>query len=113
MRRVNKKDFHWKKTDLLVKFLTPSGKIMSKYQSRLPTSTHRIVRRHIKNAKSMGLFPYVGMIKPVDKMPLTSGFEDLEEFSRKLVDPLTGKLYKNDEVDHPHNVSQKERFERH
>lgn len=110
MRKVNKKDFHWKKTDLLVQFLTPAGKIMSKYQSRLPTSTHRVMARHIKNAKSMGMFPYIGMIKAVDKMPLTSGFEDLEEYSRKLVDPLTGKIYKKNEVDHPH--SQKERFER-
>lgn len=57
----------------------------------------------------MGLFPYVGMMKPTDKLSLKSSFEDLEEFSKKHVDPLTGMIYAKDVVKAEKN--QKERFE--
>lgn len=41
----------------------------------------------------MGVIPYVGMISPTDKISLTSFYEDLEEFNKKSIDPLTGKMF--------------------
>lgn len=41
----------------------------------------------------MGLIPYVGVIKPTDKIPLRSFQEDLEDFNKKSIDPITGKMF--------------------
>lgn len=41
----------------------------------------------------MGLIPYVGQIRPTDKISLRTYEEDLEEFNKKSIDPVTGKLY--------------------
>jgi len=38
------------------------------------------------------------MIKPTDKMPLLSNFEDLEEFNKKHVNPITGTIYRRKEA---------------
>jgi len=47
----------------------------------------------VKHAKALNLFPYKGLIKPTDRMPLLSNFEDLEEFNKKHVNPVTGTIY--------------------
>jgi len=41
----------------------------------------------------MGIIPYVGLVKPTDKIPLGSYIEDIEEMHRKTVDPVTGRLF--------------------
>ena len=38
MRRISKKDIDWRDTALLSKFLNDTGKILNKYQTRLPTN---------------------------------------------------------------------------
>mmetsp|Transcript_14739 Transcript_14739/g.10636 ORF Transcript_14739/g.10636 Transcript_14739/m.10636 type:complete len:123 (+) Transcript_14739:902-1270(+) len=41
----------------------------------------------------MGLIPHVGLIKPTDKISLGTYIEDLEEMHKKLVDPMTGRIF--------------------
>lgn len=41
----------------------------------------------------MGVIPYVGLVKPTDKIPVGSYIEDIEEMHRKTVDPVTGRLF--------------------
>eukprot|EP00343_Euplotes_focardii_P001580 CAMPEP_0205802586 /NCGR_PEP_ID=MMETSP0205-20121125/4980_1 /ASSEMBLY_ACC=CAM_ASM_000278 /TAXON_ID=36767 /ORGANISM="Euplotes focardii, Strain TN1" /LENGTH=147 /DNA_ID=CAMNT_0053069293 /DNA_START=63 /DNA_END=503 /DNA_ORIENTATION=- len=41
----------------------------------------------------MGLIPTGGLIKPTDKISLRSFYEDLEDFNKKTIDPITGKMF--------------------
>jgi hypothetical protein len=54
---------------------------------------HRRIAKTIKRARHMGLFPFVGLVKPTDKIPLGSFMEDMEEMHKKTIDPLTGRLF--------------------
>lgn len=38
MRRLRKSDLNWRDTNLLCKFMNDTGKILNKYQTRLPTN---------------------------------------------------------------------------
>ena len=78
---------------LLSKFLTSAGKLKNKYQSRLPTNTQRKVAKCVKHARNMGLFPFIGVLKPTDQLPLKGFHRDLEEMNRKAIDPFTGRLF--------------------
>ena len=72
MRSIKKKDLDWKNTAFMVKFLNPAGKIYNRYQSRLPTPVQRKVAKTVKKMRDLSLLPYVGLIKPTDKIPLGS-----------------------------------------
>lgn len=39
------------------------------------------------------LLPFVGVIKPTDKISLGSYIEDIEEMHKKTIDPVTGRLF--------------------
>ena len=43
--------------------------------------------------RHLGLLPFVGLIKPTDKIPIGSFIEDVEEMHKKTIDPVTGRLY--------------------
>jgi DNA-directed RNA polymerase subunit H (RpoH/RPB5) len=43
--------------------------------------------------RSQFILPYVGVIKPTDKIPLGSYMEEIEEQHRKSIDPVTGRLF--------------------
>lgn len=73
--------------------MNDTGKILNKYQSRLPTATHRKVAKTIKRVRDMEIFAHVGLLKPTDKIPVGSFIEDLEEMHRKTIDPVTGRLF--------------------
>lgn len=73
--------------------MTPTGKIVNRFQSRLKNKVHWSLSRVIKHSKNLNLFPYKAMIAPTDKIPLASNMEDLEELHRKHIDPLTGTIY--------------------
>ena len=49
----------YKDTDVLKKFLTPHGQIMSRKKSGLTTYQQRLVSQAIKMARFMALLPYV------------------------------------------------------
>jgi ribosomal protein S18 len=93
MRKVNKEDVNWRDTAFLTKFMNDTGKILNKYQTRLPSATHRKVARTIKRLRDLELVAHVGMVKPTDKIPVGSFIEDLEEMHRKTIDPVTGRLF--------------------
>lgn len=93
MRSVDKKDLDWKNTPLITKFLNESGKLYNRYQTRLPTSTHRKVAHVVKKMRHLSLLPWVGVVKPTDKIPVGSYIEDIEEMHRKTIDPVTGRLF--------------------
>lgn len=43
--------------------------------------------------RHLGLLPWVGIIKPTDKIPIGSYIEDIEEMHRKTIDPVTGRMF--------------------
>lgn len=43
--------------------------------------------------RSQFILPYVGVIKPTDKIPLGSYMEEIEEQHKKSIDPVTGRLF--------------------
>ena len=93
MRRIRKDDINWKDTAFLSKFMNETGKMLNKYQSRLPTAVHRKVSKTIKHVRDMELFAHVGLLKPTDKIPVGSFVEDLEEMHKKTIDPVTGRMF--------------------
>ncbi len=92
-RNLKRKDFDYRNTALLSKFLNEAGKLYNRYQSRLMTPVQRKVARTIKRARHMGLLPTVGIVKPTDKISLGTFMEDIEEMHKKQVDPLTGRMF--------------------
>jgi small subunit ribosomal protein S18 len=50
----------YKEVDLLRKFLTPSGKMVSRKRAGTDAMEQREVRRAVKRARFMALLPYVG-----------------------------------------------------
>lgn len=93
MRSVDKKDIDWRNGTLLTKFLNGTGKLYNRYQSRLPTNVHRKVAKTVKKMRNLGLLPYVGLLKPTDKIPIGSYIEEVEEMHKKTIDPVTGRLF--------------------
>lgn len=39
------------------------------------------------------IIPFVGLIKPTDKIPLGGYLEDVEEMHKKTIDPVTGRMF--------------------
>lgn len=93
MRKINKTDITWRDTAFLSKFMNETGKIMNKYQTRLPTAVHRKVAKTIKRVRDLEIFSHVGLLKPTDKIPVGSFIEDLEEMHKKTIDPVTGRMF--------------------
>lgn len=93
MRSVQKDELDWKNTPLMTKFINDSGKLYNRYQSRLETPVHRRVAEVIKKMRHLGILPWVGIVKPTDKIPIGSYIEDIEEMHRKTIDPVTGRLF--------------------
>ena len=90
---MGKQDIDWKNTALLARFMNDTGKILNRYQSRLPSSVHRKVAKTIKKVRDLNVFSHVGLIKPSDKIPVGSFIEDLEEMHKKTIDPVTGRMF--------------------
>ena len=70
MRSVKKDDFEWRNTAFISKFLNDHGKLYNRYQTRLETSVQRRLAKTVKKSRALGLLPYVGFIKPTDKISL-------------------------------------------
>jgi hypothetical protein len=47
----------------------------------------------VKKMRHLGILPWVGIVKPTDKVPIGSYIEDIEEMHRKTIDPVTGRLF--------------------
>ncbi len=92
IKNIKKSDVSWRNLPLLTKFLTPMGKIPNKYQTRLPTPIHRKFARAVKQARHMGFLPFVEQLKPYDKIPLTSTFNDFVDDISKVVDKKSGTI---------------------
>lgn len=67
-RNIKKSDIHWKDQELVVRFLNNSGKILNRYQSRLPNRVQRKLKRVVRRLRCLSLLPIVGVIKPTDKI---------------------------------------------
>lgn len=93
MRRITKDEIDWRNAPLMVKFLNAQGKLYNRWQSRLETVVHRRVARTIKKMRHLGLIPFVGYIKPTDKIAIGSYIEEVEEMHKKTIDPITGRLF--------------------
>ena len=93
MRTISKKDIDWRNTPMMTKFLNDTGKLYNRYQSRLPTSTHRKVAKTVKKMRHLGILPSVGLITPTDKIPIGSYIQDIEELHKKTIDPVTGRMF--------------------
>lgn len=104
IRTVRKKDVTWKNLPFLVKFLNEAGKLMNRYQTRLPTNVHRRLAKSVKHARHMGLLPYVDYIRGFDKIPLTSTYNDFVDDISSVIDKKTGT------IKHIHQPSLEDKF---
>lgn len=93
MRNISRDDINWKNTPLMTKFLNDTGKLYNRYQTRLPTNTQRKVAKTMKKMRDLGILPYVGLVKPTDKIPIGGFIEDVEEMHKKTIDPITGRMF--------------------
>lgn len=93
MRRITKDEIDWRNAPLMIKFLNPQGKLYNRWQSRLETVVHRRVAHTIKKMRHLGLIPFVGYIKPTDKIPIGGYIEEVEEMHKKTIDPVTGRMF--------------------
>lgn len=92
IKTISKTDIHWRNLPLLTRFLNPAGKLMNRYQTRLPTAIHRKLSKTVKHARNMGLLPSTDLIKPHDKLPFTSLYTDFVDDTSKVVDKNTGYI---------------------
>ena len=92
IKTIKKKDIHWKNVPLLIRFISDAGKLMNRYQTRLPTNVHRKLAKTVKHARNLGLLPHVDNIKPSDKIPLTTTYNDFIEDVAKVVDKNNGMI---------------------
>lgn len=104
IRTVKKRDVNWKNLPFLVKFLNEAGKLMNRYQTRLPTNVHRRLARSVKHARHMGLLPYVDYVRGYDKIPLTSTYNDFVDDISSVIDKKTGTIR------HIHQPSLQDKF---
>ena len=104
IRTLRKKDINWKNLPFLVKFLNEAGKLMNKYQTRLPTNIHRRLAKSVKHARHLGLLPYVDYIRGFDKIPLTSTYNDFIDNVSTVIDKRTGL------IKHIHQPSLEDKF---
>lgn len=102
IKSIKKSDIDWKNLPLLIKFLNEGGKLMNRYQTRLPTGVHKKLARTVKHVRNMGLLPFTDYIRPTDKLPLTNMYNEFIEDTAKVVDKFTGKI-KIIHVDHFNN----------
>lgn len=93
MRSVGKQEIEFRNGALMCKFLNDSGKLYNRYQTRLTSSVHRKVAKTIKKMRHLGLIPFVGVLKPTDKIPLGNFIDEVEEMHKKTIDPITGRVY--------------------
>lgn len=92
IRTIRKRDVTWKNLPFLVKFLNEAGKLMNKYQTRLPTNVHRKLARSVKHARHLGLLPYVDYLRGYDKIPLTSTYNDFVDDISTVIDKKSGMI---------------------
>jgi len=55
----NLNEFDYKDVELLKRFLSPSGKIMSRKKTGLPAKHQRQLTEAVKRARFLGLLPFV------------------------------------------------------
>lgn len=89
---IQPKDIHWRNLPLLTRFLNEGGKLMNKYQTRLPTRLHKKLARTVKHARNMGLLPFIDFVKPYHKLPFTTLYNEFSEDISKVVDVKTGMI---------------------
>jgi ribosomal protein S18 len=90
IKTIKKKDITWKNLPLLVRFVNEGGKLLNKYQTRLPTAIHRKLTKTVKHARNMGLLPFTDFVKPYHKVPFTSLYNEFAHNTSKVVDKNTG-----------------------
>jgi len=79
----------------------------------------RKVAKTVKRLKNIGLLPHVGLLKPTDKINISTHIHDVEELNKRIIDPVTGRMFVKDKVqvelereEHYKQKKFRERFER-
>lgn len=90
--RIDPNDIHWRNTEFLVNYMTPSGLIKHRLNTRLPHLVHKKIRKAIVKARVLALLPNVGYIKPHHRVSLKSLAEDLASDANMHIDLETGGL---------------------
>ena len=89
---IDPNDIHWRNTELLTKFMSPSGLIKHNMNSRLPRTVHKKIRNAIRESRRMGLLPSMGFLKPHHRLSLKSLAEDITRDANMNIDLQTGAL---------------------
>jgi ribosomal protein S18 len=62
-KRIPRKELHHNNVELLQRFMTPTGQIRNRVQTRLGARDQRRVAKLVKRARALGLVPYTGQFK--------------------------------------------------
>jgi ribosomal protein S18 len=90
--KIDPNDIHWRNTEMLVNFMTPSGLIKHRMNTRLPVLVHKKIRKAIMKARKLALLPDIGFLKPHHRLSLKSLAEDLTMDANMQIDIETGGL---------------------
>jgi ribosomal protein S18 len=89
---IDANDIHWRNTELLTKYMTPSGLIKHRAINNLSRNLQKKMGNAIKNARRMALLPFMGYLKPYHKQSLKSLAEDISRDTNIHVDLQTGSI---------------------
>jgi ribosomal protein S18 len=92
IKTIQSKDITWKNLPLLCRFLNEGGKIMNRYQTRLPALIHKKLARTIKHARNMGLLPNSDFLRSYHKLPFTSIYNEFYQDVSRIIDKKTGLI---------------------
>lgn len=63
MRHIDRRRFHWKNVEFTSEFLTLTGMIKNRWQTRLSHNNQRALKKSVKRSRAMYLLPY-GQVQP-------------------------------------------------
>lgn len=93
IKKMNRKEakplpkelLHHNNLELIKRYTTPAGQILSRMKTRLSTKDQRKVSKLVKRARHLGLIPYVGQWKLVDSGDhIKDDLERLQEWEIEL-----------------------------
>lgn len=110
-RQISVKDINYKNTEFLCQFLTESGRLRNRFQTRLPAYLQRKISKAVTHARALGLLPNNGFILPPHKMGLiplhAQPFQDFvihSETGGVFARKYQGEVSRLNYIEHPNTI---------
>jgi len=79
-RVLDEEQIHWRNVELLTQFMTRTGMIKNRWQTRLHTSQQVKLRKQVEKARHRFLLP-IGAIQSTDRINLTDSETQFREYN--------------------------------